>query len=86
MKLSTYSETRDYFTHVLPITVDALAITTWNVTPNNSWISIVEQGATDTHKGGGYVTVAIAENPSYRARTGTVKGGKSGFYSIRVTK
>ncbi|MDO5320324.1 MAG: BACON domain-containing carbohydrate-binding protein, partial [bacterium] len=79
MKLSTYSETRDYFTHVLPITVDALAITTWNVTPNNSWISVVDQGATDTHKGGGYVTVAIAENPSYRARTGTVTIGTETF-------
>ena len=79
MKLSTYDETRDSFTHVIPITVDALAITSWNVTPNASWISIVDAGAGNTHKGGGYVNVAIAENPSYRARTGTVTIGTEVF-------
>ena len=76
MKLSTYTETRDYETHVIPITVNALAITQWNVAPNNSWISVVDAG---NGQGGDLVTIAIAENPSYRARTGTVTIGTETF-------
>jgi hypothetical protein len=44
MKLDSYSVTKDYETHVIPITVNALAITQWSVTPNNSWISVVDAG------------------------------------------
>ena len=76
MKLESYSETRDWYTHVIPITVNALAITEWSVTPNASWISIVDAG---NGKGGDLVSIAIAENPSYKARTGTVTIGTETF-------
>ena len=76
MKLSTYKETRNYETHVIPITVNALDITKWNVTPNNSWISVVDGG---NGQGGDLVSIAIAENPSYKARTGTVTIGTETF-------
>ena len=76
MKLSTYNETRDYFTHVIPITVNALAITSWSVTPNASWISVVDGG---NGQGGDLVSIAIAENPSWNARTGTVTIGTETF-------
>ena len=76
MKLDSYSVTHNYETHVIPITVNALAITQWSVTPNNSWISIVDGG---NGQGGDHVTIAIAENPSYKARTGTVTIGTETF-------
>ena len=76
MKLDSYSVTKDYETHVIPITVNALAITQWSVTPNNSWISVVDAG---NGQGGDLVTIAIAENPSYKKRTGTVKIGTETF-------
>lgn len=76
MKLSTYKETRDYLTHVIPITVNALAITSWSVTPNASWISVVDGG---NGQGGDLVSIAIAENPSWKARTGTVTIGTETF-------
>jgi len=76
MKLSTYKEIRNYETHVIPITVNALDITKWNITPNSSWISVVDGG---NGQGGDLVTIAIAENPSYKARTGTVTIGTETF-------
>ena len=80
MGLTPTSATYDYYTHVIPITVNALAITEWEVTPNNSWISIVDGGK---GKGGDLVTIAISENPSFQARTGTVTIGTETF---RVTQ
>jgi hypothetical protein len=76
MKLESYSETRDWHAHVIPITVNALAITEWDVTPNASWISVVDSG---NGKGGDLVSVAISENPSYKARSGTVLIGTERF-------
>ena len=76
MKLESYSTTQNYGTHVIPVTVNALAITQWSVTPNNSWISVVDAG---NGQGGDLVTIAIAENPSYKARTGTVTIGTETF-------
>jgi formylglycine-generating enzyme required for sulfatase activity len=76
MKLAPTTAAYDYFTHVIPITVDALAITEWSVTPNASWISVVDAGK---GKGGDLVTIAIAENPSWKARTGTVSIGTETF-------
>ena len=76
MKLSTYKESRDYLTHVIPITVNALAITSWSVTPNASWISVVDGG---NGQGGDLVSIAIAENPSWQSRTGTVTIGTETF-------
>ena len=76
IKLEPTNTTQDYETHVIPITVNALAITQWSVTPNNSWISVVDAG---NGQGGDLVTIAIAENPSYKARTGTVTIGTETF-------
>ena len=76
MKLEPVNAAYNYETHVIPITVNALAITQWSVTPNNSWISIVDGG---NGHGGDLVTIAIGENPSYRARTGTVTIGTETF-------
>lgn len=76
IKLSPKTAEYDYLTHVIPITVDALAITTWTVEPKNSWISVVDGG---NGHGGDLVTVAIGENPSWKARTGTVKIGTETF-------
>ena len=76
MKLASYSESKDWYTHVIPITVNALAITEWSVTPNASWISVVDGG---NGKGGDLVSIAIAENPSYKSRTGTVTIGTETF-------
>ena len=75
IKLSDYALERDYLTHVMPITVNALAITEWSATPNASWISIVDADNGQGRKGAGLLTMAISENPSYRARTGTVTVG-----------
>ena len=72
MKLAESHNECDYYNHVIPITVNALAITTWEVTPNNSWISVVDAG---NGKGGDTVTIAVAENPSYKERVGTVTIG-----------
>ena len=80
MGLSTTSETCDYDTHVIPITVNALAITEWTVTPNNSWISVVDAGK---GKGSDLVTIAVGKNPSFQERTGTVTIGTETF---RVTQ
>ena len=76
MKLDSYSESKDWYTHVIPITVNALAITEWSVTPNASWISVVDGG---NGKGGDLVSIAIAENPSYKSRTGAVTIGTETF-------
>lgn len=79
IKLSDYALERDYLTHVMPITVNALAVTEWSATLNASWISIVDADNGQGRKGAGLLTVAISENPSYRARTGTVTIGTETF-------
>ena len=76
MELDRYSAACDYYAHVIPIKVDALAITSWTVTPNVNWISVEDAG---NGQGGDTVSVVIAENPGYRARTGTVTIGTETF-------
>lgn len=76
MALDAKSAKRDYYTHVIPVTVNALAVTTWSVVPNASWISVVDAG---NGRGGDTVSLAIAENPSYKERTGTVTIGTETF-------
>ena len=80
MKLATYEEKRDWYSHVIPITVNALAITEWNVMPNASWISVVDGG---NGRGGDLVSIAISENPSYKERIGTVTIGTEVFTVIQ---
>ena len=76
MALDAHSATRDYYAHVIPVVVNALAVTTWSVVPNASWISVVDAG---NGRGGDTVSLAISENPSYKARTGTVTIGTETF-------
>ena len=76
MQLESTDATRDYLTYVIPITVEALSDTVWAVKPNASWISVVDAG---NGKGSDQVTIAIAENPSWKARTGTVTIGTETF-------
>ena len=75
MKLSDVAFERDYLAHVLPVTVNALAATEWSATPNASWISVVDSDNGQGRRGASLLTLAIAENPSFRARTGTVTVG-----------
>ena len=76
MELDRYSAACDYYAHVIPIKVDALAITSWRVMPNVNWISVEDAG---NGQGGDTVSVVIAENPGYRERTGTVTIGTETF-------
>ena len=80
MKLDRINDTCDWHTHVIPIAVNALANTTWNITPNNSWISIVDAG---NGRGGDSVSIAVSENPSCISRTGTVTIGTETFTIVQ---
>ena len=62
----------DYQSHILAVTVNALASTAWDVEVDASWLSVVDGG---TGQGGGSVTIAINENPSWLVRSGTVRIG-----------
>ena len=54
------------------VTVAALVETTWSVTPNDSWISVVDSGR---GYGNDTLIVAVGGNPSVLPRTGTVSIG-----------
>lgn len=54
------------------VTVAALVETTWSVTPNASWISVVDSGH---GYGNDTLIVAVGANPSVLPRTGTVSIG-----------
>ena len=61
---------RDYQRHNINIQVEAISSTTWDIVPGASWISVVDDG-----HGGDNVVLVINENPSWLARTGTVRIG-----------
>lgn len=61
---------------VVPLQVVALSETKWTVTPNASWISVLDSG---NGYGGSQVTLVVAENPSFDKRVGTVTIGTSLF-------
>ena len=67
-----YQVERDYQSHVIAITVNALASTEWDVEVDGSWLSVVDAGS---GLGGGSVTIAVNENPSWLARVGKVRVG-----------
>ena len=57
---------------IIQVTVTALAGTSWNVTANDPWISVIDKD----HGYGDYVlTLAVNDNPSFMRRTGTVTVG-----------
>lgn len=65
---------------IVPIQVVAMASVRWTVTPNVSWISVLDGG---NGFGGSQVTFAVAENPSFAKRTGTVSVGSAIFTVIQ---
>ena len=79
MKLSSYSTSCDYYAHVIPLTVNALAVTEWSAEPNASWISVVDSDNGRNRRGGSSLSLAVGENPSYLSRTGTVTIGTETF-------
>ena len=67
-----YLVERDYLSHVISITVNALTSTGWDVEVGSSWMSVVDAGS---GHGGGNVTIAINENPSWLTRNGMLRIG-----------
>ena len=66
----------DHLPHTAAVAVEALDITQWSATPGASWISVEGE---NSGKGNGTVTLAIAENTSWKERTGTVSIGTETF-------
>lgn len=64
--------TRDYNAGVFEVEVAALSSTSWTVAPEATWISVVDSGY---GYGNSTILVAVGENPSVAARTGTVRIG-----------
>jgi len=61
---------------IVQLQVTALINTNWDVTPNASWISVVDDG---NGFGDSQITLAVGTNPSYNERTGTVSIGSATF-------
>ncbi len=57
---------------VFEIVVSALSSTHWSVTPNDTWTSVVDEGY---GRGNSSIMVAVGQNPSVLARTGTFSIG-----------
>ncbi len=68
---------------IIQVKVTALAATKWTVTPNDSWISVVDDG---TGKGDANIIVAIGANPSVVQRTGTVTVGSKTLTIVQSGK
>lgn len=67
---------KDSNTNIILVDVFAQSSTSWTVTPNDSWISVVDSG---NGFGDSTVTLAIGTNPSYVNRTGTASIGSTVF-------
>ena len=76
VNLSPKSVDKAYSSDIVQIQVTALGSTVWNVTANNPWISVVDDG---NGFGDSTVTLAISTNPSFADRTGTVSIGTATF-------
>jgi hypothetical protein len=76
VNISPKSVEKAYSSDIIQVSVSALATTTWNVTPNASWISVVDPG---NKFGDSTITLAVSTNPSYLDRTGTVTIGSATF-------
>ena len=74
--ISPTSTTRDHAAGVIEVTVSALSTTSWTITPNASWISVVDSGY---GYGNSTIMIAVGENPSVATRTGTVSIGSKTF-------
>lgn len=81
VNISPKSAEKAYSSDVVQVQVTALSSTTWNVTPNASWISVVDAG---NKFGDSTVTLAVGTNPSYLERTGTVSIGSATFTIVQA--
>lgn len=59
---------------IVTVAVSALSTTKWTVTPNASWISVIDK---EVGYGEYVLTLAINANPSFNRRTGTVSIGST---------
>lgn len=66
--------------NIVTVDVTALMGTSWNVQPNVLWLSVVDDG---NGYGNSKVTIAVAENPSYLKRTGTVSIGSAALTIVQ---
>ena len=78
LSISRKSDSFDYLAHAVEIDVSAYLDTEWFVNAAQSWVSVVDPAA-GFAKGGGKVALAINENPSYVARSGTVTIGTESY-------
>lgn len=76
MKLDREAESCDYQSHVFALQLNALSGVEWGVWLDSPWLSVVDGG---TGVGGSNLSLAIAENPSYLARTGVAMVGTETF-------
>ncbi len=65
---------------IFELQVTALATTSWTVTPQQPWISVIDAG---TGRGDSSLILAVSANPSYLPRTGTVTIGSA---TVQVTQ
>ena len=65
---------------IIAVTINALSTTQWTVTPNTSWISVIDKA---TGYGDYVLTLAINANPSFARRTGTVSIGSATFKIVQ---
>lgn len=76
VNIAPYSVQKAYSSDIVMVQVSALTTTTWSVTSNDSWISVVDAG---NRFGDSTVTLGIGTNPSFLERTGTVTIGSATF-------
>ncbi len=76
VNISPSSANKAYSSDIIQVVVSALHGTSWTVTPNNGWITVVDAG---NGYGDSVITLAIGSNPSYAARVGTVSVGSATF-------
>jgi hypothetical protein len=76
VNIAPYSVQKAYSSDIVMVQVSALTATTWSVTSNDSWISVVDAG---NRFGDSTVTLAIGTNPSFLERSGTVTIGSATF-------
>ena len=74
VSISPESVVKEEGADIIAVNITALATTQWTVTPNASWISVIDKASGY----GDYVlTLAINANPSFQRRTGTVSIGSA---------
>ena len=76
VNITPKSAEKAYSSDIIQVSATALSTTTWNVTPNVSWVSVVDPG---NKFGDSTITLAVGTNPSFLERTGTVSIGSATF-------